>query len=106
MAASQVYTFGYIAPSASAAVVISGYSHTQAVSYSAVVNTFGRINMTQGETSHYDTVARTVYVQNLDPDDSCSATILEIKEEIDRTTEESPVPSISPKIPLSATDLT
>jgi hypothetical protein len=93
MAAREVYVFNRIEPSASAGVEIRGYSRTQAVSYGAVVNTYGRINMTQGETSYYGaTVTRAVYVQNLNPDDSCSATVLEIIEEIDRTTEVSPVP--------------
>jgi hypothetical protein len=73
MAASLAYRFDYIAAGASAGVFLHSYSDNEAVIYSAVVYDnvsphAGRINMTQGETfRHVDgTVARTVYIQNLD----------------------------------------
>jgi hypothetical protein len=91
MAAWREYRFDYIAPNAGASVFIHGYSHTQAVSYSAVVhpgsgpgvlNPKGHINMTQGEAfRHVDgTDARLLKVQNLAPFNSCTVDILILSE--------------------------
>lgn len=93
MTAIKEYKWDYIAPGATVGVYIHGYLDNEAVAYSAVVYglrgedyflRFGSINLTQERVDrHIDgTIARTVWVQNLQNFNPCSVDLLSIVETI------------------------
>lgn len=91
MSANIAYRFDYIAPNANAGVYLHPYGDQQAVAQSAVVYAgfgegvpfpLGDATLTAGRaTRHVDgSIARTFWVQNNAPFNSCTVDVLEISE--------------------------